>query len=81
MAIAYTKDIRERAKAEDKFVVQISIDGKYLSDDSAARLQKTFMGHARFQLTGPMSHEQAYSLWKWHRRWQKKNAPKGSEKQ
>jgi hypothetical protein len=74
MAIPYSKEMRERAKAEDKFLVQVSIDGKYLRDESAARLQKKFMGHARFQITGPMSHEQAIDLWRWHRRWQVKNA-------
>ena len=74
MAIPYTKEMRERAAAEDKFLIQISIDGKYLSDESDERLRKKFMGRGRFQITWPMSHEQAIDLWKWHRRWQKKNA-------
>lgn len=74
MAIAYTKDIIERAKADDKYIVQVSIDGKYLRKESAEKYQKTFMGHARFQITGPMEYQQAKELWDWHRKWQKKNA-------
>lgn len=76
MAIAYTKDVIQRAKADDKYVVQVSIDGKYLSAASAEEHQKTFMGHVRFQLTGPMEYQQAKELWDWHLKWQKKNAAK-----
>jgi len=76
MAIAYTKDMRERAKAEDKYLVQISIDGKYLSDESNEKYRKKFMGRGRFQITGPMGYQQAKELWDWHYKWQKKNAQK-----
>lgn len=74
MAIPYTKEMRERAKAEDKFLVQVSIDGKHLSEEAAKRYNKKFMVQARFQITGPMSYEQAFELWRWHTKWQKKNA-------
>lgn len=74
MAIPYNKDMRERAKAEDKFLVQVSIDGRHLSDEAATRYSKKFMGQVRFQITGPMSFEQAFELWRWHTKWQKKNA-------
>ena len=74
MAIPYDREMRERAKSEgDKFLVQVSIDGKYLSDKMAEQFQKTFIGHARFQTTGPMSYRQAFELWQWYRKWQKKN--------
>lgn len=74
MAIPYDKKMRESAKADgDKFLVQVSISGKYLSDELAAKYQKTFMGHARFETTGPMGYEQAKELWNWYMRWQKKH--------
>lgn len=79
MAIAYTKDMRERAKAEDKFLIQVSIDGKYLSDEANEKFRKKFMGRGRFQITGPVSYEQAFDLWRWHTKWQKKNETKRSK--
>lgn len=75
MAIPYDKQMRERAKAEgDKFLVQVSIDGKFLNDEMAAKYQKKFMGHVRFQLTGSMGYQKTKELWDWHRRWQEKEA-------
>lgn len=81
MAIPYTKEMREVAKSEDKFLVQVSIDGKHLSDEAAAKYNKKFMGQARFQITGPMSFEQAFELWQWHTRWQKESARKRTGRQ
>lgn len=80
MAIAYTKEMRERAKAEDKFIIQVSIDGKYLSDAANEKFRKKFMGRGRFQITGPVEYQQAKELWDWHRKWQKKNAAKRTSK-
>lgn len=76
MAIPYTKEMRERAKAEEKFLVQVSIDGMHLSEEASERFRKKFMGRHRFQITGPVSYEQAFDLWRWHTKWQKKNAAK-----
>jgi hypothetical protein len=80
MAIRYSKEMRETAKEKDWFLVQISIDGKYLTKDTAARLRKKVIGNGQVQITGPMSQEQTVSLWRWYERWDKKKKKRRAAK-
>ena len=72
MAIPYDKKMKEIARDEDKYLIQISIDGKYLSDETATQYQNKLMGHARFQHTGPATYEEAKALWGWYKKYKLK---------
>lgn len=72
MAIAIDKQMRERAKADDKYLYQISLDPKYLSD----KMRKRFRGKAptgfKFDIAGPLGPKQAVELWELCLKWQKR---------
>jgi len=63
MAIAILKDQRERAKAEGKFLFQVSLDARYVPQELKEKFKgKVFMG--KWEMTGPMSAEDAVKVWR-----------------
>jgi hypothetical protein len=71
MALAIDKSQREKAKLEGKAIVQISIDGKHLSLETAKQFGIGMRGVA---LTGVVSHERAAEVYGLIDRWLKENS-------
>ena len=71
MAIPVTKDQKQQAKAEGKYLIQISIDGRHLTKEQVAGMKATdeYDRRARVSMTGPMPPEAADELYKWFKKW------------
>ncbi len=71
MAIAVTKDQKQQAKDEGKYLIQISIDGRHLTKEQVAGMKAAdkYDQRACVSMTGPMSPEAADELYKWFRKW------------
>lgn len=68
MAIPITKEMREQAKLENKYLVQISIDGRHLKKPDCM-----------MQLSGPMSIADAKELQALiTKQWKRRNARKAT---
>lgn len=71
MAISIDKEMKARAKADDKVLMQLTLDTRQLSPEMRKKFEKKlFMG--RFQLAGPTPPEAARELWLWYLRWAKR---------
>jgi hypothetical protein len=72
MAVAIDKAMRERAKQDDKYLFQVSLDPKYLS----AATKKRFRGKApttvHVSMSGPLGPKEAAELWRLLRKWQER---------
>lgn len=71
MATAITKDMRERAKKDDKYLFQVAIYPTHLSDESKAKFRGKAPTQFNFELTGPLGGEEATALWRMCQRWLK----------
>ena len=71
MAIPVTKDQKQQAKDQGKYLVQISIDGRHLTEEQVAGMKATneYDRRACVSMTGPMSAEAADDLYKWFIKW------------
>lgn len=69
MATAITNDMRERARKDDKYLVQVALYPKHLSDAAKAKFRGKAPTQFSFELTGPLGGEEAAALWRMCRRW------------
>lgn len=72
MAIAIDKTMRERAKSDDKYLFQVSLDPKYLSEATRKKFRGKAPTTVHFQMSGPLGPVEAVELWKLLRKWQEK---------
>jgi hypothetical protein len=75
MAIAASKETRERAKAEEKYIIQISISAMHLPEGTVKRLGGKVQG--KFEMTGPATVAEADELWDLFFKWQKSHQTEG----
>lgn len=64
MATAITKEMRERAKKDDKYLFQVALYPTYLSEEAKAKFRGKAPTQFNFELTGPLSGEDAITLWR-----------------
>lgn len=70
MAIAIDKTMRERAKQDDKYLFQVSLDPKFLSEATRKKFRGKAPTTVKFSMTGPLGPTEATELWKLLRKWQ-----------
>lgn len=73
MATAITNDMRERAKKDDKYLVQVALYPQHLSDAAKAKFRGKAPTQFSFELTGPLGGEEAVVLWRTCQRWLKQH--------
>jgi hypothetical protein len=72
MAIPIDKEMRARAKKDDKVLMQLTLDTRSLSPEMKKKFKgKLFMGV--FQISGPTTPKAARELWLWYLRWTKRD--------
>lgn len=70
MAVPIDKEMRERAKRDDKYLFQVSLDPKYLSDETRAKFRGKAPTGFMFAMSGPLGPAEAVVLWKLIKKWQ-----------
>jgi hypothetical protein len=71
MGIAYDKTMRERAKQEGKYLFQVSLNCKYLSDETREKFKGKAPTTVDFAIAGPLGPEEATQLWRLVKKWLK----------
>ena len=67
MAIPIDKEMRDRAKKDNKVLIQVCIDARHLPEHRRAELRKKLFG-GKFSVSGPLSDRTARELWLWYLR-------------
>lgn len=70
MAVAIGKEMRQRAKQDDKYLFQVSIDPRQLSAETKAKFRGKAPTGFYWAMSGPMPPECAVQLWKLFLKWQ-----------
>ena len=71
MAIAIDKEMREHAKKNGKYLFQVMLDSKYLSDEARKKLKGRAPILFRYEQSGPLPHRCAVELWRLLTKWKK----------
>jgi hypothetical protein len=71
MAIGIDKEMRARAKRDDKYLFQVSLDSKYLSEETKAKFRGKAPTQFKFDIAGPLAPKQAVELWQLISKWRK----------
>ena len=71
MAVAIDKSMRERAQKDDKYLLQISLDSKYLSEATRKKFRGKAPTQFKFDLSGPLGPNEAVELWRLLTKWRK----------
>lgn len=72
MAIAIDKTMRERAKQDGKYLFQVSLDPKYVSEATRDKFKGEVPTTVKVDISGPLGPVEAAELWKLLRKWQER---------